>query len=147
MQADLSLCWQQIRRHLFTWCRSYLFRRRFDFQSPSRMDRNVEMFLQIEKSLVSNKCYIPPCIYIKPSLDKALISRLKDIIKRHQGSLAETPEDATHIIHGLPANQEKEGTKYQNLIIIRMLCSERYKVLIRREMSDPVCQAGCVFDW
>lgn len=27
-------------------------RRRFDFQNPSRMDRNVEMFMTIEKSLV-----------------------------------------------------------------------------------------------
>lgn len=26
-------------------------RRRFDFQSPSRMDRNVELFLNIEKAL------------------------------------------------------------------------------------------------
>ena len=26
-------------------------RRRFDFQSPSRMDRNVELFLNIEKTL------------------------------------------------------------------------------------------------
>ena len=30
----------------------FLFlRRRFDFQSPSRMDRNVELFLNIEKAL------------------------------------------------------------------------------------------------
>ena len=73
------------------------------------MDRNVEMFLQIEKSLVSNKCYVPPCIFIKPSLDKALISRLKDIIKRHEGNLAESQEDATHIIHSLPASHAQEG--------------------------------------
>lgn len=28
------------------------FRRRFDLQNPSRMDRNVEMFMNIEKTLV-----------------------------------------------------------------------------------------------
>lgn len=28
------------------------FRRRFDLQNPSRMDRNVEMFMTIEKTLV-----------------------------------------------------------------------------------------------
>lgn len=35
-------------------CMSYcsLFRRRFDLQNPSRMDRNVEMFLNVEKNLV-----------------------------------------------------------------------------------------------
>ena len=86
-----------------------VYRRRFDFQSPSRMDRNVEMFMQIEKSLVSNKCYIQPCIFLKPNLEKPLLSRLKDIIKRHQGNLAESADDATHIIHPLPANHGQEG--------------------------------------
>lgn len=30
----------------------FSFRRRFDLQNPSRMDRNVEMFMNIEKTLV-----------------------------------------------------------------------------------------------
>lgn len=30
----------------------YFLRRRFDLQNPSRMDRNVEMFMTIEKTLV-----------------------------------------------------------------------------------------------
>ena len=88
----------------------FLCRRRFDFQSPSRMDRNVEMFMQIEKALISNKCHVQPCIYLKPNLDKALTARLKDIIKRHQGNLVEDVDDATHIIHVLPANHgQQEG--------------------------------------
>lgn len=29
-----------------------ILRRRFDLQNPSRMDRNVEMFLNVEKNLV-----------------------------------------------------------------------------------------------
>ena len=88
----------------------FISRRRFDFQSPSRMDRNVEMFMQIEKALIANKYHVQPCIYIKPNLDKPVVGRLKDIIKRHQGTLAENPEDATHIIHSLPANHgQQEG--------------------------------------
>ncbi|XP_052824870.1 SWI/SNF complex subunit SMARCC1 isoform X2 [Octopus bimaculoides] len=75
--------------------------RRFDFQSPSRVDRNVEMFMQIEKSLVQNKCLILPIIYIRPEVDKCLIPKLKDIIKRHQGAISDNPEDATHIVHPL----------------------------------------------
>ncbi|XP_069122462.1 SWI/SNF complex subunit SMARCC1-like [Argopecten irradians] len=82
--------------------------RRFDFQSPSRMDRNVEMFLQIEKSLVQNKCHTMPCIFLQPDIDKSLMPKLKDIIKRHQGTLAEDPDDATHIIHPLPTNSDKD---------------------------------------
>uniref|UniRef100_A0A8C1R204 SWI/SNF related, matrix associated, actin dependent regulator of chromatin, subfamily c, member 2 n=1 Tax=Cyprinus carpio TaxID=7962 RepID=A0A8C1R204_CYPCA len=39
--------------------------RRFDFQNPSRMDRNVEMFMTIEKSLVQNNCLSRPVIYLK----------------------------------------------------------------------------------
>ena len=72
------------------------------------MDRNVEMFMQILKSVTANKCYIQPCIYIKQNLEKSLISRLKDIIKRHQGTMAEDEEDATHVIHGMaPASDGK----------------------------------------
>ena len=74
------------------------------------MDRNVEMFMQIEKTLIANKYHVQPCIYIKQSLEKPVLGRLKDIIKRHQGTLAENPEDATHIIHSLPTNHgQQEG--------------------------------------
>ncbi|CAG5119364.1 unnamed protein product, partial [Candidula unifasciata] len=72
--------------------------RRFDFQSPSRMDRNVEMFLQVEKALVHSKCLALPQIYIRPDVDKLLVPKLKDIIKRHQGVLVDDEEAATHII-------------------------------------------------
>ncbi|XP_035211285.1 SWI/SNF complex subunit SMARCC2-like isoform X1 [Stegodyphus dumicola] len=73
--------------------------RRFDFQSPSRMDRNVEMFMTIEKTLVQNKCLTLPNIFIMPEVEKQLVPRLKDIIKRHQGTIAENPDDASHLVH------------------------------------------------
>ena len=63
------------------------------------MDRNVEMFMQIERSLVANGCLTRPAIYLRPELDKSLATKLKDIVKRHQGSLAETAEDATHAVY------------------------------------------------
>lgn len=37
-------------------------RRRFDLQNPSRMDRNVEMFLNVEKNLVQ----VPSDEHVKP---------------------------------------------------------------------------------
>ncbi|KAK7485068.1 hypothetical protein BaRGS_00023707, partial [Batillaria attramentaria] len=78
--------------------------RRFDFQSPSRMDRNVEMFMQIEKSLVAQKLLQLPAIFIRPEVDKILQPKLKDIVKRHQGTLADSEENATHILYTLPSN-------------------------------------------
>ncbi|GCB83198.1 hypothetical protein scyTo_0023831, partial [Scyliorhinus torazame] len=58
--------------------------RRFDFQNPSRMDRNVEMFMTIEKTLVQNNCLSRPNIYLNSDIEPKLLSKLKDIIKRHQ---------------------------------------------------------------
>nr|CAD7435249.1 unnamed protein product [Timema monikensis] len=63
--------------------------RRFDFQSPSRMDRNVEMFMNVEKVLIQNKCLVMPVVCVRPEVDKALQGKIKDIIKRHQGSVTE----------------------------------------------------------
>uniref|UniRef100_A0A4W3J3N4 SWI/SNF related BAF chromatin remodeling complex subunit C1b n=1 Tax=Callorhinchus milii TaxID=7868 RepID=A0A4W3J3N4_CALMI len=58
--------------------------RRFDLQNPSRMDRNVEMFMTIEKTLVQNNCLTRPTIYLMSDLDQKLANKLKDIVKRHQ---------------------------------------------------------------
>ncbi|XP_014665929.1 PREDICTED: SWI/SNF complex subunit SMARCC2-like [Priapulus caudatus] len=76
--------------------------RRFDFQSPSRMDRNVEMLMNIEKALLQNKLLTLPCIYIRSDVDKALVGTLKDIVIRHKGTIADSPDKATHIIHPPP---------------------------------------------
>ncbi|XP_039281683.1 SWI/SNF complex subunit SMARCC2 isoform X1 [Nilaparvata lugens] len=76
--------------------------RRFDFQvskSPSRMDRNVEMLMSVEKALVQNKCLTMPSVFIRPDVDKATATKVKDVIKRHQGTVADTEEEATHVIY------------------------------------------------
>ncbi|XP_052059233.1 SWI/SNF complex subunit SMARCC2-like isoform X1 [Mytilus californianus] len=88
--------------------------RRFDFQSPSRMERNVEMFLQIERSLVANKCLTMPCIFMSPELDKQLTGRLKDIAKRHQGSVTDDEDDATHIVN--PVTEDPSEEEYVRLV-------------------------------
>lgn len=58
-----------------------------DSQSPSRMDRSIEMFMNVEKALIHAKCLSMPVIFIQPDVDKTILNRLKDIIKRHQGTL------------------------------------------------------------
>ena len=77
--------------------------RRFDFQSPSRMDRNVELFLNIEKSLKETKHVSVPQIYIMPEVDSKTAARLRDIVKRHNGTLAEEREVASHLVYGPPS--------------------------------------------
>ncbi|XP_068935305.1 SWI/SNF complex subunit SMARCC2 isoform X1 [Petaurus breviceps papuanus] len=83
-------------------------RRRYDFQNPSRMDRNVEMFMTIEKSLVQNNCLARPNIFLHPEIDLKLLGKLKDIIKRHQGTVTEDKNNASHIVCPVPGNLEEE---------------------------------------
>ncbi|KFO53056.1 SWI/SNF complex subunit SMARCC2, partial [Corvus brachyrhynchos] len=68
--------------------------RRFDFQNPSRMDRNVEMFMTIEKSLVGG--LIP--IFIPGSIPPWL----------SQGTVTEDKSNASHIVCPVPGNLEEE---------------------------------------
>ncbi|XP_006807622.1 SWI/SNF complex subunit SMARCC2 isoform X2 [Neolamprologus brichardi] len=80
----------------------------FDFQNPSRMDRNVEMFMTIEKSLVQNNCLTRPVIYLSPDIEPKLLGKLKDIIKRHQGSVTEDKASSSHVVVPIPASLEEE---------------------------------------
>ncbi|XP_074527910.1 SWI/SNF complex subunit SMARCC2 isoform X3 [Halichoeres trimaculatus] len=82
--------------------------RRFDFQNPSRMDRNVEMFMTIEKSLVQNNCLSRPVIYLSSDIEPKLLGKLKDIIKRHQGSVTEDKVSSSHVVVPIPSSLEEE---------------------------------------
>ncbi|XP_022082605.1 SWI/SNF complex subunit SMARCC2-like isoform X2 [Acanthaster planci] len=92
--------------------------RRFDFQSPSRMDRNVEMFMSVEKNLLQTRCLSLPVIYIQDEVEPKLMAKLKDIIKRHQGSVTEDIEMATHIVYGPPPSLN-DGEEYIRPILRR----------------------------
>uniref|UniRef100_A0A8C5LG31 SWI/SNF related, matrix associated, actin dependent regulator of chromatin subfamily c member 1 n=1 Tax=Jaculus jaculus TaxID=51337 RepID=A0A8C5LG31_JACJA len=82
--------------------------RRFDLQNPSRMDRNVEMFMNIEKTLVQNNCLARPNIYLIPDIDLKMANKLKDIIKRHQGTFTDEKSKASHHIYPYSSSQEDE---------------------------------------
>uniref|UniRef100_A0A673LAC4 SWI/SNF complex subunit SMARCC1-like n=1 Tax=Sinocyclocheilus rhinocerous TaxID=307959 RepID=A0A673LAC4_9TELE len=58
--------------------------RRFDLQNPSRMDRNVEMFISVEKTLTQNNLLSRPVVYLSPDLEQKQALKLKDIVVRHQ---------------------------------------------------------------
>ncbi|XP_016893535.1 SWI/SNF complex subunit SMARCC1 isoform X2 [Cynoglossus semilaevis] len=82
--------------------------RRFDLQNPSRMDRNVEMFLNVEKNLVQNNCLTRPIVYLSPDIEQKQASKLKDIIKRHQGSMTDDKSKATHHIYPSAPQQDED---------------------------------------
>ncbi|XP_062842110.1 SWI/SNF complex subunit SMARCC1 isoform X2 [Trichomycterus rosablanca] len=82
--------------------------RRFDLQNPSRMDRNVEMFMNIEKTLAQNNCLTRPVVYISSDMDQKQAGKLKDIVKRHQGSITDDKSKATHLISSSPAQTDEE---------------------------------------
>ncbi|XP_006635727.1 SWI/SNF complex subunit SMARCC1 isoform X1 [Lepisosteus oculatus] len=82
--------------------------RRFDLQNPSRMDRNVEMFMTVEKTLVQNNCLTRPIVYVLPDIEPKQANKLKDIIKRHQGSITEDKTKATHHIYPTPPSLDEE---------------------------------------
>lgn len=72
------------------------------------MDRTFEMFQNIERALITNKIYGIPIIYIKPDLDKSLISKLKEIVRKRNAQVAESEENATHICYDLVDPLEEE---------------------------------------
>ena len=76
------------------------------------MDRNVEMFMQIEKALVSAECLIRPVIFLRSEVEKILVFKLKDIVKRHQGVITDKPTEATHIVYNMPGRGMQDDGMY-----------------------------------
>uniref|UniRef100_A0A8C2JGB4 SWI/SNF related, matrix associated, actin dependent regulator of chromatin, subfamily c, member 1b n=1 Tax=Cyprinus carpio TaxID=7962 RepID=A0A8C2JGB4_CYPCA len=85
---------------LFT---SYLFDR-----NPSRVDRNVEMFVSVEKTLIQNNLLSRPVVYLSPDLEQKQALKLKDIVVRHQGTVIEEKSQATHQIYTSPSSADEE---------------------------------------
>ena len=58
--------------------------RRFDFNSPSRIDRGIELFMSTHKELTQTKLWEPPRVLINTTLGPTLMAELTEIVKRHQ---------------------------------------------------------------
>jgi len=72
--------------------------RRFDFQSPSRKDANLELLKGVSAALVAAGCWSVPKVAIHGSVDPDMKRGLADIVTRHQGTVVENEADATHIV-------------------------------------------------
>ncbi|XP_019765050.2 SWI/SNF complex subunit SMARCC2 isoform X1 [Dendroctonus ponderosae] len=76
--------------------------RRFEIptgKNTSKVDKVYEMFQSMEKALIQNKLYNIPIIYIDPNVDKTVCPRIKEIIRKRNGQISDTDENATHIIY------------------------------------------------
>ncbi|XP_054619133.1 SWI/SNF complex subunit SMARCC1b isoform X2 [Dunckerocampus dactyliophorus] len=82
--------------------------RRFDLQNPSRTDRNVEMFAMIERALIQHNCMSHPVVYLDPSLDQALASRISGVITKHQSTLTLDKVLASHHIYPFPESTDED---------------------------------------
>ncbi|XP_037119213.1 SWI/SNF complex subunit SMARCC1b [Syngnathus acus] len=82
--------------------------RRFDLQNPSRNERNVEMFDMIERTLFQQNCLSHPVVYLDPSLDQELASRISGVVTKHQGTLSVDRSLASHHIYPLPSATEED---------------------------------------
>ncbi|XP_051526419.1 SWI/SNF complex subunit SMARCC1-like isoform X2 [Myxocyprinus asiaticus] len=82
--------------------------RRFDLQNPSRVDRNIEMFVCVEKTLIQNNLLSRPVVYLSPDLEQKQALKLKDIVMRHQGTVTEEKSQATHQIYPSPSTEDEE---------------------------------------
>ncbi|ROL45892.1 SWI/SNF complex subunit SMARCC1 [Anabarilius grahami] len=82
--------------------------RRFDLQNPSRVDRNVEMFVCVEKTLIQNNLLSRPVVYLSPDLEQKQALKLKDIVVRHQGTVTEERSQATHQVYLSSSTSDEE---------------------------------------
>ncbi len=58
--------------------------RRFDFNSPSRIDRGIELFMSIHRELTMHKLWSPPRVLVNSTVGHTHMAELLDIVKRHQ---------------------------------------------------------------
>ncbi|XP_077051623.1 SWI/SNF complex subunit SMARCC1b isoform X1 [Siphateles boraxobius] len=82
--------------------------RRFDLQNPSRVERNVEMFVCVEKTLIQNNLLSRPVVYLSPDLEQKQALKLKDIVVRHQGTVTEERSQATHQVYPSSSTADEE---------------------------------------
>lgn len=91
--------------HIFVAVYKFKFEqgwKRIDMQvgkNQGKLDRLIEMFQAVEKALIQNKLFALPVIYVKSEVEKAFATKLKEIVKKHNGQVTESEEAATHVLY------------------------------------------------
>uniref|UniRef100_A0A671SWN1 SWI/SNF complex subunit SMARCC1-like n=1 Tax=Sinocyclocheilus anshuiensis TaxID=1608454 RepID=A0A671SWN1_9TELE len=115
--------------------------RRFDLQNPSRMDRNVEMFISVEKTLTQNNLS-RPVVYLSPDLEQKQALKLKDIVVRRQGTVTEEKSQASHQIYPAPSTADEEEwfrpvMRLDRQVMVHWgMCPDSYDLLISASDVD-----------
>ena len=58
--------------------------RRWEFTNPAKLDRNIELLMQIEKQLTEQGLISRPHLFFAPTIDKAVLKTLTAIAARYQ---------------------------------------------------------------
>ena len=66
----------------------------------------IELCAKIENALETNNCLTYPACYLRPEIDNQLAEKLKEIIKKHIGTLVNTQDEADHVIYE-PIDEKK----------------------------------------
>jgi SWI/SNF related-matrix-associated actin-dependent regulator of chromatin subfamily C len=74
----------------------------------------IELCAKIENALEVNNCLTYPVCYLRHEIESQTADRLKDIIKKHKGTLANSQDEADHIIY--PAIAEKNTEEWIRVV-------------------------------
>ena len=74
----------------------------------------VELCAKIENALEINNCLTYPACYLRPEIDAHQAEKLKDIIKKHKGTLVHSQDEADHVIY--PAIEEKKTDEWIRVV-------------------------------
>jgi len=81
--------------------------RRFDFQSPSRREANIDLLKEIIAALEAASLYTAPKIFVHSSVDDDLKKSLSEVISKHGATIIENESGATHIVYDEVEFQEE----------------------------------------
>ena len=73
--------------------------RRFDFNSPSRKEANLEMCQKVEEALEKKKYHLSPKLFFSKGLSKDDKEKVKELAKKFKVSIIDNESDATHILY------------------------------------------------
>lgn len=94
-QPGGSLCHMLLAMYKFKYEQSW---RRFDLNSPSKKDLNMQMFQKAEDELVKEELHMIPKLYLSKDLDKEDRDKAKECARKLKAELVDSEKDATHIL-------------------------------------------------
>ncbi|NXT88956.1 SMRC1 protein, partial [Anhinga rufa] len=95
-----------------------------------------------------NNCLSRPTIYLIPDIELKLANKLKDIVKRHQGTVTEEKSKATHHVYPSPTSMDDDEwlrpvmKKDKQVLVHWGFFPDRLEKRFNAELCIPVCDTG-----